>query len=145
MGLRVDQRLVDPVRHLLGPAQPVAVTGQKDSRRAIGRGIEELVFLAPRNSTAVLRHPGVDELGRQRRQRSRTRNAGEAIGSLQGQRQPRHIVVIAIGPAAVVAGEVAADLALDGLDPFRPRVANLGVDQGVQQVRLPPVMPGAEV
>ncbi len=62
VGLRVDQRSVDPVTHLLGAPQPVVVAGQEDPRRPVGRGVEELVLLAPRDPATVLGHPRFDEL-----------------------------------------------------------------------------------
>ena len=62
MGLRVDQRLVDPVRHLLGAPQPVVIAGQEDPGGPVGGCVEELVLLAPRDAAAVLGHPRVEEL-----------------------------------------------------------------------------------
>ena len=144
MGFRVDQRVVDPVGHLLGPTQPVVIPGKEDSGRAVGRSIEELILFAPGDSAAALGRPGVGERSGQRRQRLRVRNTGKTIRPLQGQRHPRHIVVVVVGPAPVVAREVAADLPPDRFDPLGSRVAHLGVDQGVQQVGLPPVVPGSE-
>ena len=52
VGFRVDQGVVDPVGHLGGPAD-VAVTGQEDPGRTVGRGVEELVLLAPRDTAAL--------------------------------------------------------------------------------------------
>ena len=144
MGLRVDQRLVDPVGHLLGPTQAAVVAGEEDAGRTIRWGVEELILLSPGDSAAVLGHPRVNELIGQRRQRPRARDTDESVGTLQGQGQPRHVVVVTVGPPAVVACEVTADLPSDRLDPLGLRIAHLGVDEGVQQVGLPPVVPGAE-
>ena len=53
---------VDPVTHLLGALEVVAVAGQEDPGRTVGRGVEELVLLAPRNAATVLGHPSLEEL-----------------------------------------------------------------------------------
>ena len=144
VGLRIDEGLVDPVGHLLGPAQPVAVPGQEDGRRPVRRRVEELVLLAPRDSAAVLGHPGRDELLGQRLQRLGPFDTGDPAGPLQRERQPGHVVVIVVGPATDVAQPVPADLAGDLLLPHLGRVAPLRIHEVVQQMGLPPVVPGAE-
>jgi len=71
-------------------------------------------------------------------------DADQARGAFQGQRQPRHVVVIAVGPAQGVTQPMRADLPVDPGAALRLRVPQLCVDQAVQQVGLPPVVPGAE-
>ena len=140
----VDQRLVDPVGHLLGAPQPVAVARQEDPGRAVGRGVEELVLLAPWDAAAVLGHPRFDQLVVQLAQRTLAVDVGDPGRPLQRQRQPGHVVVVAVDPGSVVTQSMCADLPLDLDAPLGLRVALLGVDQAVQQMRLPPVMPAAE-
>ena len=102
VGLRVDQGLVDPVRHLLGTPQPVVIAGQENAGRPVGRGVEELVLLAPRDAAAVLGHPCVDELVAELLQRTGLLDACEPACPLQCERQPRHVVVVVVDPGPVV-------------------------------------------
>jgi hypothetical protein len=102
VGLRVDQCAVDPVGHLLGPPQPVAIAGQEDSDGAVGRGVEELVLLAPWDAAAVLGHPRFDELVGELGQRALALDTDQPRGTFQRQRQPRHVVVIVVDPRPVV-------------------------------------------
>lgn len=142
-GFRIQQRLLDPVGHLLRAAQPIAVARQEDSGRAVGRRVEELILLAPRDAAAVLGHPGVYQLVRQLGQRSRFDHARQPARAFERQREPGHVVVVVVDPTGV-SNPLAADLAIDHLHPLGLRVADLGVHQAVQQVRLPPVVPGLE-
>lgn len=104
--LRVDQRAVDPVTHLLGASKPVVIAGQKYPRRTIGRSIEELVLLAPRDAATVLGHPGFDELVGELGQRPAPLHTCYPRRPFQCQRQPGHVVVIAVGPGEIVAQPV---------------------------------------
>ena len=67
---------------------------------------------------------------------------GQAAGPFQSECKPGHVVVVVVGPAAVVAGQLTADLPPDRLHPVGLGITDLGVDEGVQQMRLPPVVPG---
>ena len=73
------------------------------------------------------------------------------VGAFDGQSQPRHVVVIVVGPAAAVADPDAAqqpvgvvgDVGVEGA--VRADTVDRGVDEQVDEVCLPPVMPGSEL
>jgi hypothetical protein len=123
MRLRVDQRFVDPVGHLLGAAQPVVVAREKYRGRTVGRRVEELVLLAPRDAAAVLGHPRVDELITQFLQPAVFLDAGQPARTLQRQRQPGHVVVVVVDPSERVAHVMRPDLAADLRLPRGLRIA----------------------
>src|SRR4030095_10560312 len=58
---------------------------------------------------------------------------------LDGEAEPCDVVVERVGPTAPVAQPHAAGERGDGGRAPRARVAQLGVDEAVEQVRLPPV------
>ena len=139
----VPQGGVDPVRHLLG-TQQLSGTRQQDAGRAVRRGVEEVGVLAPRNAAAVLGRPDVEELGLQSGQGGSMVDVVHALGPLEGDAEPRHVVVVVVGPALHVPNPVAARDPHDSAAAPRGRVTVGGIDRQVDQVCLPPVVPAQE-
>ena len=141
-GVGVDERLGHPVGDRGGELD-LAFAGQQDRGGPVGGRVLDPAVRAPAApppdaATAVFgpaavqlpddrpQHPAVP------RQRAR---------ALDGEAEPGDVVVERVGPAAAVAQAHAAGERGDGGRAPRARVAQLGVDQAVQQVRLPPVVP----
>ena len=78
---------------------------------------------------------------RDRAQRRTSRAPSQGPGALHREAEPGDVVVVVVGPRAEVAQPHGAGDRRDRVGPFRARGAQLGVDEAVEQVGLPPVVP----
>ena len=138
--LRVDEGVGHPVGDPCGEFE-VAGAGGQDRRRPVGRGVLEAVSAAPPDSPAAGGCPARPQPGRDRGQGGLGGAARERAGPLHREAEPGDVVVVVVGPGPEVAQPHRAGQRRDLHRPQRLGCPPLGVDQAVQQVRLPPVVP----
>ena len=141
-GVGVDERLGHPVGDRRGELD-LAFAGQQDRGGPVrGRVLDPAVQASsappPDTATAVF-GPAAVQLAGDRPQHPAF--PGQGARALDGEAEPGDVVVERVGPAAAVAEAHAAGERGDGGRAVGVRVTQLGVDQAVQQVRLPPVVP----
>ena len=140
---RVLQGAIHPVGHLLGTPQPPGPR-QHDRRRTVGGCVVEVGLLAPRNAAALGRSPGVEQFHLDLLNATAIADEVLPLSAFERQPEPRHVVVVVVGPPADVAGAVCSGDLVQSPTALGGEIAICGVDRAVEQMSLPPVVPAQE-
>ena len=138
--LIINQVVIDPIDQLLG-LRNSSVARQHNGSGTISGHVVERLIVPPRQHTRQA-IPACRNVGLQRTQTFWGTKFAHSTSPGSRQRQPRFVVVVAVvGPAAKIAHPNSPHGVPDQLQALGGGASRRRVDQTIQVVRLPPVMP----